>query len=249
MFQFSCSHKNKWHLKKRKEKKDFWVHCRPKGPSHTADQSGVLLSRAILPLYARHEKLSLHGKPNLNHWSKRLPRQGLENTAVQRLQFPGNRAAFVSNRSPRITVTGVPTAEETRAKPLADAGSGQCCHHNKAPMDKIKPLRTARGHTQHFHLQSLKFVLLLILFKFVISVYHICSMSLLRDFSPTSIASKIPPLCISPALWYPFPNFFPLTLILQPTTGNHAVFFHQSPLKILQHLLNWVSNLTKNINC
>lgn len=144
--------------KKKIEKKDFWVHCRPRSPSHTADQVGVLLPRAILPLYDRQNshkvsaKLSVHGKPNLNHWSKHLPRQGrwlcLENTAVQRLQFPGNRAAFVSNRSPRITVTGVPTAEETRAKPLTDAGSGQCYHHVKAPMDKIKPLRTAtRSHS------------------------------------------------------------------------------------------------------
>lgn len=238
-------------------KKGLWVHCRPKGHSHKTDQGGVLLSRAILPLYARHEKLSLHVKPN--HWSKRLPRERqwlcLENTAVQRLQFPGNRAAFVSNRSPRITATGVPTAEETRAKPLTDAGSGQCYHHAKAPMDKIKPLRIAQGHA---HLQSLKSILLFSLFKFVMSFMFATSAAC--HFSEILLQQVLPvksPFCVlqcvSPALWYPFPNFsFNLTIFLQYNqlpTGKYAVFFHQSPLKILHHLLNWVSNLTKSMNC
>lgn len=98
------------------------------------------------------EKLQLDGRAELQSLSKRLPSHGLwlssENAAVQGLQFPGNRTAFVPNRSAGIPVTGVSSAEETRAKPLTDAGSGQGCYHQiRSSMYKINPLRIAtRSH-------------------------------------------------------------------------------------------------------
>lgn len=87
--------------------------------------------------------------------SKRLSRHGLwlylENAAVQGLQFPGNRTAFVSNRSMRITTTGVSNTEETRAKPLTDAGSRQCCYCQiKSLCIKFNPSELLQGRTQRF---------------------------------------------------------------------------------------------------
>lgn len=163
MFKFSRGHINKWHLRKGK-KKELKCTCRRKSycPSYTAEKGSVLLSRAILLHYSKqnspkvNEKLQLHGRPKMHSLSKRLSRHGLwlylENAAVRGLRFPRNRTAFVSHPSTGITGTGVPNAEETRAKPLTDVGSGQCCYHRiKSPMYKIKPLRIAtRSHSIFF---------------------------------------------------------------------------------------------------
>lgn len=86
---------------------------------------------------------------------------------------------------------------------------------------------------------------------------HLCLPHLQHVTSPTSIVNKITPLCFTVHFTCSLTStskFLSFNLILflqhnQLPTGKYAVFFHQSPLKVLQHLLNWVSNLTKNMNC